>query len=98
MGAIAQPRYPHICDLAAKKNVMPDSAQLARLPLRVPLVKEVWGIWNGLSLARSNVLGIIPATMLSRFKVRPLPGRDPGPTMILTLRPAGSLWLMTEAV
>jgi hypothetical protein len=49
-------------------------------------------------LARSNVLGIIPATMLSRFKVRPLPGRDPGPTMILTLRPVGGLWLMTEAV
>ncbi|WP_159089129.1 hypothetical protein [Tateyamaria sp. Alg231-49] len=49
-------------------------------------------------MARCNVLGIFPATMLSRFKVRPVPGRDPGPTMILTLRPAGGLWLMTEAV
>ncbi|MEP1354733.1 MAG: hypothetical protein ABJX32_17835 [Tateyamaria sp.] len=49
-------------------------------------------------MARSNVLGNFPATMLSRFKVRPVPGRDPEPTMILTSRPADGLWLMTEAV
>ncbi|MEO0381523.1 MAG: cytochrome P450, partial [Pseudomonadota bacterium] len=36
---------------------------------------------------------IILATMLSRFKVRPVPGRDPEPVMILTLRPEGGVWL-----
>ncbi|MEO0765630.1 MAG: cytochrome P450, partial [Pseudomonadota bacterium] len=41
---------------------------------------------------------IILATMLSRFKVRPVPGRDPEPVMILTLRPEGGVWLTTEAV
>ena len=41
---------------------------------------------------------IILATMLSRFKVRPVPGRDPEPVMILTLRPEGGVWLTTEPV
>lgn len=41
---------------------------------------------------------IILATLLSRFKVRPVPGRDPEPVMILTLRPEGGVWLTTEPV
>ncbi len=39
---------------------------------------------------------IILATMLSRFKVKPVPGRDPDPVMILTLRPNGGVWLTAE--
>lgn len=39
---------------------------------------------------------IILATMLSRFKVKPVPGRDPDPVMILTLRPEGGVWLTAE--
>ena len=39
---------------------MPDPAQRDRLPVRVPLVDEVWGIWKSWSMARTNVLGIIP--------------------------------------
>lgn len=39
---------------------------------------------------------IILATMLSRFKVKPVPGRDPDPVMILTLRPDGGVWLTAE--
>ncbi|MEP1961891.1 MAG: cytochrome P450 [Tateyamaria sp.] len=41
---------------------------------------------------------IILATMLSRFKVKPVPGRDPEPVMILTLRPDGGVWLTAEPV
>ena len=39
---------------------MPDTALPHRLPVRVPLVNDVWGIWKSLSEARSNVLRIIP--------------------------------------
>ncbi|WP_299723043.1 cytochrome P450 [uncultured Tateyamaria sp.] len=39
---------------------------------------------------------IILATMLARFRVRPVPGRDPDPVMILTVRPEGGVWLMAE--
>lgn len=39
---------------------------------------------------------IILATMLSRFKYTPVPGRDPDPVMILTLRPQGGVWLTAE--
>ena len=39
---------------------------------------------------------IILATMLSRFKFSPVPGRDPEPVMILTLRPQGGVWLTAE--
>jgi cytochrome P450 len=41
---------------------------------------------------------IILATLLARFRFTPVPGRDPDPVMILTLRPQGGVWLMAEAV
>lgn len=41
---------------------------------------------------------IILATLLSRFRFIPVPGRDPDPVMILTLRPQGGVWLMAEPV
>ena len=41
---------------------------------------------------------IVLATLLSRFRFTPVPGRDPAPVMILTLRPEGGVWLMAEAV
>ena len=41
---------------------------------------------------------IILATLLSRFRFKPVPGRDPEPVMILTLRPEGGVWLEAEAV
>ncbi len=40
---------------------------------------------------------IILATMLSRFKFTPVPGKEPEPVMILTLRPDGGVWLTAEA-
>ncbi|MWB79322.1 cytochrome P450 [Pseudooceanicola sp. 216_PA32_1] len=40
---------------------------------------------------------IILATLLSRFRFRAVPGRDPKPVMILTLRPEGGVWLEAEA-
>ena len=39
---------------------------------------------------------IILATLLARFRFRPVPGRDPRPVMILTLRPEGGVWLTAE--
>ncbi len=39
---------------------------------------------------------IILATLLSRFRFRPVPGRDPKPVMILTLRPEGGVWLQAD--
>ncbi|RJL20134.1 cytochrome P450 [Paracoccus siganidrum] len=36
---------------------------------------------------------IILATLLARFRFAALPGRDPVPHMILTLRPKGGVWL-----
>ncbi|MGA1614447.1 MAG: cytochrome P450, partial [Lutimaribacter sp.] len=39
---------------------------------------------------------IILATLLSRFRFTPVPGRNPDPVMILTLRPQGGVWLMAE--
>ncbi|MGR3460241.1 MAG: cytochrome P450 [Roseovarius sp.] len=41
---------------------------------------------------------IILATLLARFRFTPVPGRDPDPVMILTLRPQGGVWLMAEEV
>jgi len=41
---------------------------------------------------------IILATLLARFRFRPVPGRDPKPVMILTLRPEGGVWLTAEEV
>ena len=39
---------------------------------------------------------IILATLLGRFKFTPVPGRDPEPVMILTLRPEGGVWMTAE--
>jgi len=39
---------------------------------------------------------IILATLLARFNFTPVPGRNPDPVMILTLRPQGGVWLMAE--
>lgn len=36
---------------------------------------------------------IILATLLTRFRFTPVPGRDPKPVLILTLRPEGGVWL-----
>lgn len=41
---------------------------------------------------------IILATLLSRFRFTRVPGRDPDPVMILTLRPEGGVWLEAEPV
>ncbi len=41
---------------------------------------------------------IILATLLSRFRFIRIPGRDPKPVMILTLRPQGGVWLRVEAL
>jgi cytochrome P450 len=41
---------------------------------------------------------IILATLLVRFRFHAVPGRDPRPVMILTLRPEGGVWLEVEAV
>ena len=39
---------------------------------------------------------IILATLLARFRFTAVPGRDPRPVMILTLRPEGGVWLGVE--
>ena len=39
---------------------------------------------------------IILATLLSRFRFTRVPGRDPKPVLILTLRPEGGVWLTIE--
>ena len=39
---------------------------------------------------------IILATLLSRFRFTPVPGKDPEPVMILTLRPDGGVWLKAD--
>jgi cytochrome P450 len=39
---------------------------------------------------------IILATLLSRFRLSRVPGRDPKPVLILTLRPEGGVWLKVE--
>ncbi len=41
---------------------------------------------------------IILATLLARFRFRPVPGKEPSPVMILTLRPEGGVWLTAEGV
>jgi len=41
---------------------------------------------------------IVLATLLARLRFTPVPGRDPDPVMILTLRPQGGVWLMAEEV
>ncbi|MBP6737551.1 MAG: cytochrome P450, partial [Rhodobacteraceae bacterium] len=39
---------------------------------------------------------IILATLLARFRFSRVPGRDPKPVMILTLRPEGGVWLQVD--
>lgn len=39
---------------------------------------------------------IILATLLARFRFGQVPGKEPNPVMILTLRPEGGVWLMVE--
>ncbi|WP_102224126.1 cytochrome P450 [Acidimangrovimonas sediminis] len=39
---------------------------------------------------------IILATLLARFRFTRVPGRDPKPVLILTLRPEGGVWLNVE--
>lgn len=41
---------------------------------------------------------IILATLLSRFRFSQIPGKDPEPVMILTLRPNGGVWLQAEPI
>ncbi|MFM7334154.1 MAG: cytochrome P450, partial [Tabrizicola sp.] len=39
---------------------------------------------------------IVLATLLARFRFTPIPGKEPKPVMILTLRPQGGVWLKVE--
>jgi cytochrome P450 len=39
---------------------------------------------------------VILATLLARFRLTPVPGRDPRPVTILTTRPEGGVWLNVE--
>jgi cytochrome P450 len=39
---------------------------------------------------------IILATLISRFRFARIPGKDPKPVLILTLRPQGGVWLSVE--
>ncbi|PWE32540.1 cytochrome P450 [Maritimibacter sp. 55A14] len=41
---------------------------------------------------------IILSTLISRFRFTRVPGRDPRPVLILTLRPEGGVWLTVEPV
>ncbi len=41
---------------------------------------------------------IILATLLARHRFTPVPGKEPNPVMILTLRPEGGVWLEAEPV
>ncbi|WP_394345598.1 cytochrome P450 [Aliigemmobacter aestuarii] len=41
---------------------------------------------------------IILSTLLARFRFSAVPGRDPRPVMILTLRPEGGVWLKVDPV
>ncbi|MFT6223488.1 MAG: cytochrome P450, partial [Paracoccaceae bacterium] len=36
---------------------------------------------------------IILSTLLSRFRFAPVPGKTPKPSLIITLRPEGGVWL-----
>jgi cytochrome P450 len=49
----------------------------------------------GASFALTEAV-IILASLLARFRFHAVPGRDPKPVMILTLRPEGGVWLMAE--
>lgn len=46
----------------------------------------------GMSFAQQEAV-IILSTLLARFEFEAIPGRDPRPEMVLSLRPAGGVWL-----
>lgn len=50
----------------------------------------------GMSFAIQEAV-IVLATILSRFKFTRIPGKDPKPVLIVTLRPEGGVWLNVEA-
>jgi cytochrome P450 len=45
-----------------------------------------------------NEVVIILASLLKRFRFKPVAGLVPSPKMILTLRPEGGVWLMAEPI
>jgi len=49
----------------------------------------------GASFAAQEAV-IILATLLARFRFRRVPGKDPKPVLVLTLRPEGGVWLTAE--
>ena len=49
----------------------------------------------GASFAMQEAV-IVLATLLARFRFKPVQGRTPEPVMILTLRPEGGVWLTAE--
>lgn len=51
----------------------------------------------GMSFAVQEAV-IVLATILSRFRFTRVPGRDPKPVLIVTLRPEGGVWLNVEPV
>ena len=68
------------------------------------MIETVWaGSMSRLPQVRSRCAGfalqeavIILATLVSRFRFTRVPGRDPRPVLILTLRPEGGVWLDIE--
>ena len=52
---------------------------------------------SGQKLAMNDAI-IILASLLKSFRFNPVLGRNPTPKMILTLRPAGGVWLTTEKI
>lgn len=67
------------------------SAAPSRLPVRVPLVDEDWGIWKRLQMVRRNVLQMIPERALSEPIVSGTAGKrwhmitDPGAVRTILL-------------
>ncbi|ETX13944.1 cytochrome P450 [Roseivivax halodurans JCM 10272] len=41
---------------------------------------------------------IVLATLLARYRFTPVPGREPDPVMVITLRPQGGVWLVPERI
>ncbi|MEL7089096.1 MAG: cytochrome P450, partial [Planctomycetota bacterium] len=39
---------------------------------------------------------MVLASLLSRFRFRPVPGKTPTPSLIITLRPEGGVWMTTD--
>jgi cytochrome P450 len=82
----------------------PDAFRPDRFSDRKAIPRYAWlpfgdgpRICIGASFAMQEAV-IILATLLARFRFRPVPGRAPRPVMILTLRPEGGVWLQAEAV